>query len=126
MIITETEMVRPHINRKIRGEPNVTYFKPQGVPLSELEEINLTLDGLEAIKLADENGLYHDEAAKRMGVSRPTFGRILAQARKAVATAITQGKALRIGGGVVKQFPQPARGRWGRPRGRCRRGWGKW
>ncbi|MFH1875187.1 MAG: DUF134 domain-containing protein [Pseudomonadota bacterium] len=110
-------MVRPHINRRIRGEPAVTYFKPQGIPLRVLEEINLTLDGLEALKLADEQGLYHDAAAKKMGVSRPTFGRILAQARKTVATAIIQGKALRIEGGVVQQV---------QPRGCCRRGWGRW
>lgn len=115
-------MVRPQISRRVTGKPTIEYFKPQGVPLAELEEIGLTLDGLEALRLADIEGLYHDAAAERMGVSRPTFGRILVQARRAVATAVTEGKALRIQGGVVVPAP-PFRGRG---RGRCRRGWGRW
>jgi predicted DNA-binding protein (UPF0251 family) len=118
-------MVRPYINRKIRGEPAITYFKPQGIPLRVLEELNLTLDGLEALKLADVEGLYHDAAAAKMGVSRPTFGRILAQARKVVSTAIAEGKALRIEGGVVKQIPQTTQRCWGRGRNRFRRNWGR-
>ncbi len=99
--------------------PSVRHFKPQGVPLAELEEVVLAEDELEAMRLADVEGLYHESAAERMNVSRPTFGRILAQARRAVATAITHGKALRIEGGVVEQVPQRGRCR----RGRCRRGW---
>ena len=116
------DMVRPHIQRRVSGQPAIEYFKPQGIPLVELEEVILPLDGLEALRLADIEGLYHDAAAERMGVSRPTFGRILVQARRAVAMAITEGKALRIQGGVVIPAP-PFRGRG---RGRCRRGWRGW
>ena len=114
-------MVRPHIQRRVGGRPSVRHFKPQGIPLAGLEELLLAEDELEALHLADVEGLYHDEAAKRMNVSRPTFGRILAQARRAVATAITQGKAIRIEGGKVEHIPQPGRFRGGR--GRYRRGW---
>ncbi|MBT3182864.1 MAG: DUF134 domain-containing protein [Deltaproteobacteria bacterium] len=116
-------MVRPQIQRRVSGKARISYFKPQGIPLAELEELGLTLDGLEALRLADVEGMYHDAAAERMGVSRPTFGRILAQARCAVATAISQGKALRIEGGVVVQAPK--RGGCGRRGDRCRRGWGR-
>ena len=61
-----------------------------------LEEISLHLDELEAIRLADQEKLYHEEAASKMKISRATFGRILDEARRKVAEAIIQGKALRI------------------------------
>jgi predicted DNA-binding protein (UPF0251 family) len=118
-------MVRPHIRRCVSGRPKIAHFKPQGVPLRELEEVGLTLDGLEALRLADVEGLYHDAAAERMGVSRPTFGRILSQARSAVARAITEGKALRIEGGAVEQVPMAKGGGSGRRGRRCRRGWNR-
>lgn len=80
-------------------------FKPAGVPARDLEEVTLGLDGAEAIRLADLEGLYQDAAAQRMGVSRQTFGRIIEAARRAVADAIINGKRLRIEGGeiVVKE-----------------------
>lgn len=116
-------MVRPIINRLVRGKPVVTYFKPRGVPLSKLSDVILTEDGLEALTLADFEGLYQDEAAKRMGISRPTYGRILTQARRAVAEAISQGKALRIQGGAVERVGERGCGRGGKGKGRCRKGW---
>lgn len=98
-------------------------FKPRGVPLPGLGKVALTLDGLEALRLADLEGLYHEEAADRMGVSRPTFARILAAARREVADALVNGKAIRIGGGAVVlhspgTWPCPLHG------GRRRRGRG--
>ncbi len=77
----------------------MTYFKPRGVPLRDLAETYLTVDGFEAIRLADLAGLTMEEAAARMGVSRHTFGRILAEGRRAVAEALVKGQALRIEGG---------------------------
>ncbi len=62
----------------------------------ELEEIALTLDELEAIRLADYEGRYHEDAAQEMKVSRATFGRIVNDARRKIAEALTKGKALRI------------------------------
>jgi predicted DNA-binding protein (UPF0251 family)/predicted Fe-Mo cluster-binding NifX family protein len=89
-------MVRPRKCRNINTTPEVTYFKPRGVPLRELAEVYLPLDGFEAIRLADFEGLSHAAAAQRMHVSRQTFGRILSSARNTVAKALINGLALRI------------------------------
>ena len=89
-------MGRPVKCRKICCQPVARLFKPQCVSLKDLEEIELGLDEMEAMRLADIEGLYHGDAAVGMGVSRQTFGRILAQARKKVACALIGGKALRI------------------------------
>jgi len=83
-----------------RGIP-AALFKPAGVPARELEEVVLGLAGAEAIRLADFEGLYQEAAARSMGVSRQTFGRILEDARRAVADAIINGKSLRIEGGQI-------------------------
>jgi predicted DNA-binding protein (UPF0251 family) len=98
--------------------PQVTYFKPRGVPLALLECVDLTVDEFEALRLADLEGLYQEEAARRMNVSRQTFGRIVDRARHKVADALTCGKALSIAGGTVEVATRggPTRGR-----GRCRR-----
>ena len=72
------------------------YFKPRGIPLSGLDEVRLAMDELEALRLADYEGLYHEEAARHMNISRATFGRIIDAARHKVAEAILQSKALRI------------------------------
>jgi len=93
---------RPPCRRRIGEVPVATYFKPAGAPLSGLEEVTLGLDELEALRLADLEGLYHEAAALRMGVSRQTFGRILEGARRKAAEALSLGKALRIEGGEVE------------------------
>jgi predicted DNA-binding protein (UPF0251 family) len=107
----------------------VVYFKPAGVPIRLLEEVVLALDELEALRLADLDGLYQEQAAERMKISRPTFARIVEQARRKVAEALVHGKALRLEGGAVivtGDESMPARdgsgpmGRGpGRGRGRC-------
>jgi predicted DNA-binding protein (UPF0251 family) len=94
-------MPRPPKFRTIEGGPSVTYFKPRGVPARLLETVVLGLDELEAIRLADLEELYQAEAAARMNISRPTFGRLLAQARKKVADALFHGKALVFEGGAI-------------------------
>ncbi|MDD4894838.1 MAG: DUF134 domain-containing protein [Candidatus Omnitrophica bacterium] len=96
-------MPRPYRCRKIRCKPDVNCFKPQGVPLDGLEQINLALDELEAIRLADWEGLYQEDAAKKMGISRQTFGNIINSAHKKVADVLLHSKALKIEGGVVKR-----------------------
>jgi predicted DNA-binding protein (UPF0251 family) len=80
----------------------VDYFKPRGIPLAELEEVILTLDEYEAIRLADLDGLYQEEAAKHMNVSRQTFGNIINSAHGKLAEAIINGKALKIYGGTYE------------------------
>ncbi len=89
-------MSRPKKERYIRCQPNALYFKPRGIPLIHLEEVNLSLDELEAIRLADYESLYHEQAAEKMNISRPTFGRILNEARRKLAEVLVEGKALKI------------------------------
>ncbi len=89
-------MVRPRMCRKIRFKPKAYYFKPQGIPMHQLEEVILAKEELEAIKLKDFDGLEQIEAAKKMNTSQSTFQRILTSARKKLAEAIIAGKALKI------------------------------
>ena len=89
-------MSRPKKYRCIKCKPDATYFKPRGIPLMDLEEVVLSMDELEAIRLADYEGLYHEDAAVRMKISRQTFGRILHEAHKKVAECLMKGKALKI------------------------------
>jgi uncharacterized protein len=96
-------MPRPPCSRRIAGEPGAAVFKPVGIPVIELEEVVMALDEFEALRLADLDGLYQDVIALRMGISRPTVGRILESARRKVADALVHGKALRIDGGPVHQ-----------------------
>ena len=93
-------MPRPFKPRRVQAVPRVTYFKPQGIPMSFLEEIVLTVDELEALRLKDLEGLEQHECAARMNVAQSTLQRILVSAREKVARAIVEGKALRIHGGV--------------------------
>lgn len=95
-------MARPINCRDIRVAPSSTYFKPRGIPKSALVVQVLTLDELEALRLADLEGLYHSTAAKNMNVSRQTFDRIVDKARKKVAQALIGGQGIEIKGGEVK------------------------
>ena len=92
-------MARPRNCRRVGFMPESNYFKPRGIPLSMLEEVILSVDEFEAIRLADLESLYQEEAAKKMNVSRQTFGRIVDSAHKKVAEALVKGKALKIEGG---------------------------
>jgi predicted DNA-binding protein (UPF0251 family) len=101
MEIGGATMSRPKICRRVGCEPEAVYFKPRGIPISLLKEQVLTIDELESLRLADHLSLYQEDAADRMKVSRPTFGRIVESARKKVADALVNGKALRIEGGAI-------------------------
>jgi len=87
-------MARPLSTKSIPRGLKERVFKPHGIPINQLQQVDLTLDGLEAIRLADLEGLYQEEAARRMGVSRATFARVLAAARGSVAEALVHGKAM--------------------------------
>ena len=89
-------MVRPLCPRHIAHRPPANYFKPAGIPLCELQEVELGADEMEALRLADVEDLYHTEAAKRMKVSRQTFDRIVRRAHAKVAEALVHGRALRV------------------------------
>ena len=92
-------MPRPPKCRRVAFLPNVTYFKPAGISLRALEEVQLSVEEAEAIRLKDLECLEQEEAAERMNISRPTFQRVLASARQKVADALINGKAIRIEGG---------------------------
>ncbi len=92
-------MARPTKWRRVAFIPQVTYFKPAGVPARFLERVELSVEELEAIRLKDVEGLQQEECAERMRISRPTFQRVLESARRKVADVLINGKALRIQGG---------------------------
>ncbi|MDI6603010.1 MAG: DUF134 domain-containing protein [Patescibacteria group bacterium] len=89
-------MVKPLKPRRVFFDPNVTYFKPRAVPLLMLEEVDLGVDELEALRLCDYKNLEQIEAAKKMKISQSTLQRILTSARKKVAEALIEGKAIKI------------------------------
>lgn len=88
--------MRPRKNRRIRFNPRVTFFKPQGVPMRELEIVELTIEEGEALRLKNQKGLDQTEAAKMMHTSQSTFQRILTSAYKKISLAIIEGKAIKI------------------------------
>jgi len=115
-------MGRPEKLRTISCVAQGRGFKPVGRPAAELEVETLRIDELEALRLADLEGLYQEAAAERMGVSRPTFARILDRARSAVARALVEERLLIVGEGPVvtgpsRPLPCPVHGA-GRRRGR--------
>lgn len=94
-------MSRPKCCRQIGAMPEKTRFYPEGRVSSHDAVVLLTLDEYEAIRLADLEGLYQEQAASRMNISRQTFGRIIEAAHRKVADVLVNGKALRIEGGPV-------------------------
>ncbi|MCG8512220.1 MAG: DUF134 domain-containing protein [Rhodospirillales bacterium] len=109
-------MPRPRKCRRVSASPGVVSFKPRGIPMRELQEIYLPHEGFEALRLTDVEGLNQSEAARLMGVSRQTYGRVLGAARRAVARAVIEGKALSVEGGDYRietetEAVRPARDR---------------
>lgn len=103
-------MPRPRKRRMLGREPRPAVYKPAGVPLDGLRKVLLLPEELEALRLADLEGLLQAEAAERMGVSRSTFQRILTRARQQVALALVEGQALQLEGAVVESGPPRRRG----------------
>ncbi len=95
-------MPRPRLCRRVGFQPNVTYFKPVGIRMIELEESILAVDEFEAVRLKDLLGLEQEEAAKKMNISQPTFHRLVLSARKKIADALVNGKAIKVEGGNYK------------------------
>ncbi len=94
-------MSRPQDNRIVYEPPLFTEFKPIGVKAQGLEQVQMTLDEFEALRLADFNGLSHAEAADEMEISRSTFSRLIEKARKKVSDFFIHGKLLTIDGGNI-------------------------
>ncbi|HGY54564.1 MAG TPA: DUF134 domain-containing protein [Caldithrix abyssi] len=91
----------PYRKRRVQRPPQFSNFKPSGIPRKYLDSIELTVDEFEAIRLADYLQKEHAEAAEMMQISRPTFTRLIQQARRKLATAIIEGMELVIIGGNI-------------------------
>ena len=121
-------MGRPHRGRRIGHQPDSTFFKPAGIPVSELKTTTIELDELEAMRLVDGEELKQVDAAKQMDISQSTIARLLAAGRKKTALALAHGEALQLQqGNAPLEFQQPTpckkglqHGRRGRGRGRGR------
>ena len=92
-------MARPVKLRRVAQLPNAGFFRPMGVPANALQEVCLSLEEVESIRLKDLEGLEQEECAQRMQISRPTFHRVLESAREKLADALVNGKAIQIEGG---------------------------
>ena len=105
--------------RRVAFIPEVTYFKPAGIPYRILEEVCLSVEEAEAIRLKDLEGLEQEECAQRMSISRSTFHRVLGSARGKLADALLNGKAIRIEGGnfemAMRRFGCINGHQWGVP-----------
>jgi uncharacterized protein len=102
-------MVRPYIDRQIKKSPKVRQFKPQGVSSRHAQFALLPEEAFETIRLADLEGLYHKDAALQMGISRPTFTKIIAHGRQIIADALINGKILKIQKGNVPITKYPVK-----------------
>jgi len=98
-------MARPEKLRCVAQLPNVGFFRTVGVPANALKGVRLALEELESIRLKDLEGLEQEKCAQQMRISKPTFHRILEVARKKLADALTNGKAIQIEGGNF-ELPQ--------------------
>jgi len=94
---------RPFRPRCVNYNPEITYFKPRGVVLADLEKVNLELDEVEAIRLKDLKTFDQKQAAKEMKVSTTTFQRILNSARQKISDALINGKAIKIEDKLINQ-----------------------
>jgi len=103
-------MPRPRRLRRIFFQPEISFFTPSGINIRDIIDIVITFDELEAIRLVDYEELAQEEAAKKMKISQPTLSRILNDARKKIASALVNGKAIRIQGGNFKMATPRGRG----------------
>ncbi|OKY77915.1 MAG: putative DNA-binding protein [Candidatus Methanohalarchaeum thermophilum] len=90
---------RPRCPRKVKDLPEADVFKPRGIPARELERTKLNIEELEAVRLTDIEDMTQNEAANEMGISRKSFWNDLKKARRKIAEALVQGKAIEIRGG---------------------------
>lgn len=89
-------MPRPRKGRNIRFKAKSNYYKPAGIPIRELEEIIMTKEEMEALRLKNIENLEQGEASEKMNISQPTFHRTLASAYKKITEALVKGKAIKI------------------------------
>jgi len=92
-------VARPVKLRCVAQFPSTGLFRPMGIPANALQEVRLSLEEVESVRLKDLEGLEQEQCAQRMRISRPTFHRILELARGKLADALVNGKAIQIEGG---------------------------
>ncbi|HEX2970627.1 MAG TPA: DUF134 domain-containing protein [Bacteroidales bacterium] len=95
-------MPRPKHKRLINNPPVMEGFKPFGIPIRDLEPVILLFEEYNSIRLCDYEGMTQEQAAIEMGISRPTFTRVYEKARRSIAKAFVEGKAIFIEGGDFK------------------------
>lgn len=115
-------MVRARRFRNVSSEPTVNYYKPVGVPMSQLEVVTLTVGEYEALRLVDYQQIDQISASEKIGISQPTINRILSSARKKIAEALTKGMAIKIEGGEYQITGQSEINRPSQGKGRMRKG----
>ncbi|RKZ28812.1 hypothetical protein DRQ36_09875 [bacterium] len=98
-------MTRPRKTRYVSEIPEVRFFKPAGIPMADLTEVALLPDELEAMRLVHIDGLYQEQAARIMAISRQTLGRILAEAHRKITEALLMGRAIRIEDAGFVEYP---------------------
>ncbi len=101
---------RPQKPRRVCCSPGIRQFKPAGILDSDIKTIVLTVDELEAIRLADLEEMYQEEAATEMNISRQTFGRIVSAAHSKIARAIIEGQSIKIEGGTIMTTEHSSQG----------------
>ena len=109
-------MPRPRLCRRVGFRPKITYFKPAGIRMADLNESILAVDEFESVRLKDLEGLNQEECARKMNISQPTFHRLVLAARKKIADALVNSKAIKIEGGVF-EMALAGTGRMGRSMG---------
>lgn len=115
-------MPRPRKCRRIVSEFGIRFFGPKGIPMRDLDQVFISHDEVEALRLADLEMMYHEEAAQKMGVSRATYGRTLDTARRKLADAFINGKGIQVEGGSYMIAGRPYGCRYWQGGGR-RHGW---
>ncbi|MFH0970308.1 MAG: DUF134 domain-containing protein [Candidatus Diapherotrites archaeon] len=102
-------MPRPRMMCRVSFRPSVVFFKPAGVPLARMKVVSLSPEGLEAIRLSYVLDFDQSTAAQKMGISQPTFHRILLEANRQVAKALVEGHAIRLEMGNSKMKDSEAK-----------------
>ncbi|WP_094228209.1 DUF134 domain-containing protein [Methanolobus psychrotolerans] len=116
-------MVRPRKRRMVNFEHNIRYFKPSGTCLNELDEINITIDELESLRLSYIENMKQDDAADKMHVHQSTYQRTLQRTLQKIADALVNGKSIRVEGGDYTMPGKDGTGPMGKgPGGRHNRG----
>lgn len=85
--------------KKIYSFPPYSQYKPPRIPMNKLQQIIISLEEFEALKLVDYENQPQRKAALSMDVSQATLNRLLKSARNKIAKGLVNGYALILEGG---------------------------